>query len=67
MCKVSVIMPLYNAEKYVYKAVNSILNQSFRDFELIIVDDCSVDNSSSIVSEFNDGRIKLLSNEKIRE
>lgn len=64
MCKVSVIMPLYNAEKYVYKAVNSILNQSFRDFELIIVDDCSVDNSSSIVSEFNDGRIKLLSNEK---
>ena len=62
MCKVSVIMPLYNAEKYVYKAVNSILNQSFRDFELRIVDDCSVDNSSSIVSEFNDGRIKLLSN-----
>lgn len=64
MCKVSVIMPLYNAEKYVFKAVNSILNQSFRDFELIIVDDCSVDNSASIVTEFNDDRIKFFSNER---
>ena len=57
-------MPLYNAEKYVFKAVNSILNQSFRDFELIIVDDCSVDNSASIVTEFNDDRIKFFSNER---
>ncbi len=37
MCKVSIIMPLYNAEKYVDKAIRSILNQSFTDFELIVM------------------------------
>lgn len=66
MCKVSVIMPLYNAEKYVYKAVNSILNQTFTDFELIVVNDGSSDNSYNIVSSFNDDRLKIFENDRNR-
>ena len=41
--KISVIMPNYNAEKYIAKAIESILNQTFTDFEFIIIDDCSTD------------------------
>lgn len=47
----SVIMPAYGVEKYLENAVNSILNQSFKDFEIIIVDDASMDNSSKIADE----------------
>jgi glycosyltransferase involved in cell wall biosynthesis len=54
---VSVIMPVYNADRYVAKAVESILGQTFTDFELIIVNDCSTDNSDKIIRSFTDGRI----------
>lgn len=64
MPKVSVIMPVYNAEKYVLKAINSILNQTFQDFELIIIDDCGTDNSMNIVKDIDDSRIRVLSNDK---
>lgn len=64
MCKVSVIMPVYNAEKYVKQTVESILNQSYQDFELVVVDDCSTDKSMQIIKELNDKRIKIYSNEK---
>ena len=63
---ISVIMPVYNTEKYVWEAIESILNQSFKDFEFIIVDDCSRDNSYKICEEYSkkDNRIKLYKNEK---
>ena len=46
---VSVIVPNYNCEKYLKKRIDSILNQSFRDFEIIILDDASTDNSLQII------------------
>lgn len=63
MPKISVIMPVYNAEKYLNRSIESILNQSFQDFELIIVNDGSTDSSASICQEFanKDSRIKFLS------
>lgn len=61
---VSVVMPLYNCEEYVKDAVDSILNQSFRDFELIIIDDNSQDDTFSIVEQFKDQRIKKYKTEK---
>ena len=59
--EISVIMSVYNAEKYLREAVESILNQSYKDFEFIIVNDCSKDDSWAILKEFekNDKRIKL--------
>lgn len=58
---ISVIIPLYNKEKSIAKAIESVLNQSFEDFELIIVDDGSTDRSVEIVKKFPDNRIKLVS------
>ena len=55
-------MPVYNAGRFIRDAVTSILAQSFTDFELIIVDDGSSDDSLSIVNSFGDSRIKLLKN-----
>jgi len=49
---VSVIIPLYNAEKYVGELLNSILAQTFQNFEVIVVDDCSTDNSVAVVQNF---------------
>lgn len=57
---ISVILPVYNGEKYIRKAVESVLNQSLSDFELIIVDDGSNDQTPSIINEFNDSRIKII-------
>lgn len=57
-------MPVYNAEKYVKQAIESILNQTFQDFEFIILDDGSTDKSVSIVKSFYDSRIRLFENEK---
>jgi glycosyltransferase involved in cell wall biosynthesis len=58
MTKVSVIMPAYNSEKYVAEAIQSILSQTFRDFELIIVNDASPDSSDKIIKKFKDKRIR---------
>lgn len=62
--KVSVILPVFNQERYVKEAVNSIIRQSFRDFELIIVDDGSTDDSFKIISRIKDPRIKIIRNKK---
>ncbi|MFT4244729.1 MAG: glycosyltransferase [Candidatus Woesearchaeota archaeon] len=64
MVKVSVVMPNYNGAVYLKEAVNSILNQSFEDFELIIVDDCSTDSSLEVLRSFDDPRIKVVENSK---
>lgn len=60
---VSVILPVYNAEKYIYDAVSSILNQSYTNFELLILNDGSTDDSLKIIEQFNDNRITLINNE----
>ena len=60
---VSVIMSVYNAEKYVGDAIESILNQSFTDFEFLLLDDGSTDNSLQIISAYKDNRIKVFSQE----
>ena len=50
---ISVIIPLYNAEKYIIPCLNSILDQTFKNFEVIVIDDCSTDNSISIVENIS--------------
>lgn len=55
---VSVIMPVYNGEKYIRSAIDSVLNQTLQDFELIIINDGSIDNTESIVKGYKDKRIK---------
>lgn len=61
--KISVVMSVYNGEKYLREAIESILNQTFRDFEFIIIDDGSTDRSLEIIKEFEqkDNRIKIIS------
>ena len=61
--KISVIMPMYNVEKYVGLAIQSLLNQTFTDFEAIFIDDCSTDKTLEIAKSFNDPRIKIVENE----
>lgn len=58
---VSVILPVYNTERYIKDAVFSILNQTFSSLELIIVDDFSSDNTLKVVGEFSDDRLKVIS------
>ncbi|MBK0371289.1 glycosyltransferase family 2 protein [Flavobacterium agrisoli] len=59
---ISVILPAYNAEKYLAVAVDSILSQTFSNFELLIINDGSSDDTESIVKSFNDVRIKYIKN-----
>ena len=60
MTKISVILPVFNEEKYIRKAIQSVLDQTFSDFELIIVNDASTDNTLNIINQFNDSRIRLI-------
>lgn len=59
----SVHIPVYNVEKYLTECVNSVLNQSFENFEIILVDDGSPDNSGRICDSFTDSRIRVYHNE----
>ena len=63
MPKISVLMSTYNDAEYIREAVESILKQSFTDFEFLIIDDVSSDNTVDIISSFKDPRIKLIRNE----
>ncbi len=66
--KVSVLIPLYNAEKYISSTLESVLQQTYEDFEIVIVDDCGTDSSIRIAEEFGkkDSRIKIIYNDKNR-
>ena len=62
--KISIIIPVYNVEKYISQCLDSAINQSLKDIEIIIVDDCGSDNSMDIAKEYakNDSRIKIIKN-----
>jgi len=62
--KISVIMPVYNAEKYIGEAIESIRNQTFANFEFIIIYDLSFDNSLKIINNYSDSRIRIIENKK---
>lgn len=64
MPKISVVMPAYNAEKYIKEAIDSVLNQTFRDFELIVINDCSQDTTENIILSYDDPRIIYLRNKQ---
>ena len=57
---ISVLMPVYNCENYVLEAVESILQQTYSNFELLIIDDCSTDATVDKVKSLNDDRIQLI-------
>jgi glycosyltransferase involved in cell wall biosynthesis len=61
---VTVLMPVYNAERFLKQAIQSLLAQTFTDFELLIINDGSTDKSVSIIESFHDKRIRLVHNEK---
>lgn len=58
--KITVLMPVYNCELYIKEAIDSILNQTFSDFEFLIIDDASTDKTLSIIKTYNDSRIQLI-------
>ena len=60
--RITVLMPVYNAEKYLRSAIDSILAQTYRDFELLIIDDGSTDGSRDIVAGYADSRIRRVEN-----
>lgn len=64
---ISVIVPLYNAEEYIEQCLGSILNQTFKDYEVIVIDDCSTDNSVAVVEKFATkfkGKLRLIRKNK---
>lgn len=62
---VSIVLPTYNGEKYIKEAINAIINQTYKNWELIVVNDCSTDSTLKIVNEYTkkDTRIRVISNE----
>ncbi len=60
MCRVSIILPTYNRKYCISKAINSILNQTYQDFELFIVDDASTDGTKDYIHTLSDNRIKYI-------
>lgn len=57
---ISIVIPVYNGEQYIKATLNSILQQDYQDFELIVIDDGSSDDSISIIQSFNDSRVRLI-------
>ena len=56
---VSIIVPMYNSEKYIVRCIDSLLEQSYENIEIIVVDDGSSDNSVEIIKKYNDNRINI--------
>ena len=61
---VSIIMPSWNTGEFIAESIQSVLNQTYTNWELLIVDDCSSDNTDEVVAGFNDDRIRYFHNEK---
>src|SRR5690348_7082970 len=61
--RVTVLMPVYNSEKYIWAAIHSVINQTWNDFELLIVNDGSTDGTQEIIKSFADDRIVLINQE----
>ena len=61
---VSIIMNCYNGEKYLYKSLHSVLNQSYKNWELIFFDNASTDKSKDIFNDFKDSRFKYFFSKK---
>ena len=61
---ISVIIPTYNRAHMIGRAIQSVLNQTYQGFEVIIIDDGSADNTEEVVNSFNDGRLRYI---KIKE
>ncbi len=59
MSRISIILPVYNVEKYIVKSIQSVLAQTYTNFELLIIDDGSPDNSIALAKQFKDTRIKI--------
>lgn len=64
MKKVSVIIPVYNSEKYILECMNSVINQTYKNLEIIVIDDKSTDNSINIIKSIKDKRIRIIQLEK---
>ncbi len=62
--RVTVLMSVFNGEQYLKEAIDSVLNQTYTDFELLIINDGSIDNSLAIVQSYKDSRIKLINNDQ---
>ncbi len=62
MPRVSAVLAVYNGEKYIRETIESIINQTFSDFELIIINDCSIDNTETILAKYSDSRIRIFNN-----
>src|SRR3954451_15211482 len=58
--KVTVLIPVYNGEKYIWAAIHSLLNQTFEDFEILIINDGSTDKTPDIIRSFKDDRIVVI-------
>jgi len=61
--EVSIVLPVYNAEKYLHECLYSIVKQTFSDFELLVIDDGSTDNSIDVIKRYSDKRIRLIMNQ----
>ena len=61
---VSIVIPVYNASKYICDTIDSILNQTYDNYEIILVNDCSSDNSIELIKKYEDKRIKLINNKE---
>ena len=61
--KLSVCIPVYNCEQFIGEAIRSVLEQSYKDLELVIVDNCSTDKTVEVIRSFNDQRIRLIQND----
>lgn len=57
---ISVVLPVYNVAPYIKEAIDSVINQTIQDFEIIIIDDCSTDKTLSVIKSINDSRIRII-------
>lgn len=63
---VSVVLPVHNDSKYIEESISSVINQTYKNLEIIVIDDFSTDDTVKIVESFNDARIKIIKNDKNR-